>query len=195
MAKPQSFFHQHCSSKWESRSPPSPPLEDGRFTKGKISSSPSLLKQNPHVDPSRKPWYTDLALASSLSCSTGTNDSLELLQVTRASSLLTPVDEFFSTSCAMSSLSSLPALPFTIYGCMTLNRSHLVSFPWFQPRTKCPWIAAASATMLFAGASCEMAARCPENLLFSQCRPFDNLQIWWGGEGEVGNFTQKYQNV
>lgn len=56
-----------------------------------------------------------------------------------------------------------------------------MSFPWFQPRTKCPWIAAASATMLFAAASCEMAARCPENLVFSQCRPFNNLQIWWRG--------------
>lgn len=69
-----------------------------------------------------------------------------------------------------------------------------MSFLWFQRRTKCPWIAAASASMLFAGASCKTAARCPENLVFSQCRPFNNLQIW-GGWGEVGNFTQKYQNV
>lgn len=39
--------------------------------------------------------------------------------------LTTPLGEFLSTLCTMSSPSSLPALPLTIYGCAARSRSHL----------------------------------------------------------------------
>ena len=109
---------------------------------------------------------------------------LVLLCITGASSFLTPVDEFLSTLCTMSSTSSLTALSLTIYGCTARSRSHLVSLLWFQHRTKCPWIAAASAVMLFPGAraSCKMADPSPGSLGSSQCRLFKNRQILGRGK-------------
>lgn len=103
------------------------------------------------------------------------------LWVARAPSFLTPVDEFLSTLCAMSSPSSLPALPLTIYGCTAQSRSHLCPCSGSCTGQSAPACCCLH-TELCATASCKMAAPSPRNLGDSQRRLSQNVQISrWGG--------------
>lgn len=111
------------------------------------------------------------------------------LWVARAPCFLTPLGEFLSTLCAISSPSSLPALPLTIYGCAARSRSHLC--PSSAPaQDRVPLTAAASTQCSVP----EPAARWQLHLLGIWGLPnadFPKMYKFRGG----GEFTQKYQNV
>lgn len=157
---------------WGAGMCPSPWLMKGKSWQFSITLPKKPLKNTlcVHCCSPPAPWIQPVLL---------TRDSR--LWVARAPSFLTPVDEFLSTLCTMSSPSSLPALPLTIYGCTAQSRSHLCPCSGSCTGQSAPACCCLH-TELCATASCKMAAPSPRNLGDSQRRLSQNVQISrWGG--------------